>query len=110
MLSCYFISYWSKIMQRNDSTLIRQQTYTETHSVLRNTYLLLSLTLLCSAAAAGYAVVSNASFGGSIVAFIFSFILLFVTSHLRNSVWGILSVFAFTACMGYSLGPLLNSF
>jgi modulator of FtsH protease len=33
-----------------------------------------------------------------------------VTTALRNSVWGILSVFAFTGAMGYSLGPMLNQF
>lgn len=81
-----------------------------THAVLRNTYMLLSLTLLFSAAAASIAVASNAGFGSSLIAFILSFVLLFVTSALRNSGWGIISVFAFTGCMGYSLGPMLNYF
>ncbi len=81
-----------------------------THAVLRNTYMLLSLTLLFSAGAAGFAVATNAGFGASIIAFILSFVLLFVTSALRNSGWGIISVFAFTGCMGFSLGPMLNYF
>jgi modulator of FtsH protease len=97
-------------MQFNETTLSRQQSLLEVHSVLRNTYLLLSLTLLLSSAAAGYAVWTQAGFGSSIVAFIFSFIFLFTTTFLRNSAWGILSVFAFTGCMGYSLGPMLNHF
>jgi modulator of FtsH protease len=100
-----------KVMQRNETTLSqRRESLLSTHTVLRNTYLLLSLTLLFSAAAAGFATMTQASFGSSIVAFIFSFILLFATTALRNSGWGILAVFAFTGCMGYSLGPMLNSF
>ncbi len=81
-----------------------------THSVLRNTYLLLSLTLLFSASMAGFAMAHQASFGSSIVAFIVGFILLFATTALRNSAWGILAVFAFTGCLGYSMGPMLNQF
>jgi len=80
------------------------------HTVLRNTYMLLSLTLLFSAAAASFSVISNAGFGSALIAMIMSFVLLFVTSALRNSGLGILSVFAFTGCMGYSLGPMLNYF
>lgn len=98
-------------MQLKETTLSqRQASLLGAHSVLRNTYLLLSLTLLFSSAAAGYAVMTEAGFGSSIVAFILSFVLLFVTASLRNSAWGILSVFAFTGCMGYSLGPMLNHF
>lgn len=98
-------------MSYNETTVSqRQASLLSTHSVLRNTYLLLSLTLLFSSAAAGFAVMTNAGFGSSIVAFILSFVLLFVTTALRNSAWGILSVFAFTGCMGYSLGPMLNYF
>lgn len=98
-------------MQFNDRTISRQQgSLLASHSVLRNTYMLLSLTLLFSAAAATLAVITNAGFGSSIIAFILSFVLLFATSALRNSAWGILTVFAFTGCMGYSLGPMLNHF
>jgi modulator of FtsH protease len=98
-------------MQFRDRTLSRnQEIVVNQSSMLRNTYLLLSLTLLFSSACAGYAVMTNAGFGSSIVAFILSFVLLFATSALRNSAWGILTVFAFTGCMGFSLGPMLNQF
>ena len=98
-------------MQLNERTLSRQsESVIASNEVLRNTYLLLSLTLLFSAASASFAVVTNAGFGSSLVAFILSLVLLFVTSAVRNSAWGILSVFAFTGCMGYSLGPMLNHF
>ncbi len=88
----------------------RSFTATGSMSVIRNTYLLLSMTLLFSAAFAYLSVIQGAGFGATMVAFVGSFVFLFVTNALRNSVWGIASVFAFTACMGYSLGPLLNHF
>lgn len=98
-------------MRFNQSTIIRRpETLLSTHSVLRNTYLLLSLTLLFSAFSAYLAMATEASYMTSMVAFVGGFILLFVTSALRNSAWGILAVFAFTGCMGYSMGPMLNHF
>ncbi len=98
-------------MAMNETTVTRRSgSILSTHSVLRNTYLLLSLTLLFSALMAGFAMTNQVGFGSSIVAFIVGFILLFVTSALRNSVWGIVTVFAFTGCMGYSMGPMLNQF
>lgn len=79
-----------------------------TNNVLRNTYMLLSLTLLFSAFTAGVAVITHApplhwllTLGGY-------FGLLFVVTHLRNSAWGLLAVFALTGFLGYTLGPILN--
>src|SRR5580704_11716581 len=99
-------------MRFNESTTFtrRSESLLNTHSVLRNTYLLLSLTLLFSAATAAIAVVTEATYASSIVTMILGFVLLFVTTALRNSAWGILAVFAFTGCMGYSMGPMLNYF
>jgi len=98
-------------MRFNDVDVIRGgTTLVNVHAVVRNTYLLLSLTLLFSAATATYAVVSGASYGSSLLTTLLSFGLLFVISSLRNSGWGILAVFAFTGCMGYSMGPMLNHF
>lgn len=88
----------------------RKESLLSTHSVLRNTYLLLSLTLLFSSAMAYLAMNMQASYGMSLIMFIAGFVLLFVTSALRNSAWGILSVFAFTGCMGFSMGPMLNHY
>lgn len=97
-------------MQFNDNTLVRQESLLSTHTVLRNTYLLLSLTLLFSAVCAWFAVATQASYMSSLVTMLAGFGLLFVTSALRNSGWGIVAIFAFTGCMGYSMGPLLNHF
>lgn len=97
-------------MRFNGTTITSNQSLISSHAVLRNTYLLLSLTLLFSAATSAFAVMTDASYASSIVTMILGFILLFATSALRNSAWGILSVFAFTGCMGYSMGPMLNHF
>jgi modulator of FtsH protease len=98
-------------MPINETVISRREgSIFATNSILRNTYLLLSLTLLFSAGMASLAMANQASFGSSIVAFILGFVLLFATTALRNSIWGILTVFAFTGCMGYSMGPMLNQF
>lgn len=98
-------------MRLNETTIgYQQESSFSTSSVLRNTYLLLSLTLLFSAAMAGFGMTMQVSFSGSIFLFVASFALLFATSALRNSAWGILMIFAFTGCMGFSMGPMLNHF
>ena len=80
------------------------------NSVLRNTYALLSMTLLFSAATAGVAMAANAPPLHWLLVLGGYFGLLFLTHALRNSVWGIASVFALTGFMGYTLGPLLNAY
>lgn len=78
-----------------------------TNKVLKNTYMLLSLTLIFSAAMAGVAMAMNAPYMGWIP-LIVAFGLLFAINKMRNSVWGIALVFAFTGTLGFSLGPILN--
>lgn len=80
----------------------------EVNRVIRNTYTLLAMTLVVSALTAGFAMASNAPPLHFIVVLGGYFGLLFLTNMLRNSVWGLASVFALTAFMGYTLGPLLN--
>jgi modulator of FtsH protease len=76
--------------------------------VLRNTYMLLSMTLLFSAAMAAVAVISNAQPLHWLLVLGGYFGLLFLTTSLRNSGWGIASVFALTGFMGYTLGPIVG--
>ncbi len=98
-------------MRFNDINVMSQEaSLVGTNSVLRNTYLLLSLTLIFSSLMAYFAVTSNAGYGSSLVVSLVGLALLFVINGMRNSVWGIVGVFAFTGCMGYSMGPLLNHF
>ena len=78
------------------------------NKVLRNTYLLLSMTLLFSAITAGIAMATNAPPLHWMITLVGYFGLLFVVTRLRNSVWGLAAVFALTGFLGYTLGPILN--
>jgi modulator of FtsH protease len=95
---------------RPDSTLITQAPSTlpsAAHRVLRNTYALLSMTLLFSAAVATAGIVLQAPAPGLIVMLVGMFGLLFAVHKLKNSGWAIPAVFAFTGFMGYTLGPIV---
>ena len=81
-----------------------------TNKVLRNTYLLLSMTLVFSAMTAYAAMTMNLPYPGVIVTLVGYFGLLFLTSKFSHSNLGILFVFALTGFMGYTLGPILNAY
>ncbi len=81
-----------------------------TNKVIRNTYTLLSMTLLFSALMAGVSMALNLPHPGLILTLVGYFGLLFATAKLRNSVWGLASVFALTGFMGYTLGPIISSY
>ena len=78
--------------------------------VIRNTYLLLSMTLLFSAAVAAASVALKAPSPGLLITLGGYFGLLFLTTKLRNSGWGLVSVFALTGFMGYTLGPIVSHY
>jgi modulator of FtsH protease len=82
----------------------------ESHKVLRNTYMLLSMTLLFSAACAAASVALALPAFGFVVTLVGYFGLLFLTTKFRNSGWGIACVFALTGFMGLTLGPLLSHY
>ncbi len=79
-----------------------------TNKLIRNTYSLLSMTLLFSAVTAGLSVAYNLPHPGLLLTMVGYFGLLFLTNKLRNSVWGIASVFALTGFMGLTLGPIIS--
>lgn len=85
----------------------RQSTLT-TNRVLRNTYLLLAMTLLFSAACAGLAIAFKLPYLGPWITLGGYFLLLFLTTRFRNSAAGLACVFALTGFMGATLGPLLG--
>src|SRR3970282_1757424 len=98
-------------MAENPQVLTRQLESTlATNSVIRNTFILLSLTLLFSALTAGVAMATNAPMLNVWLVLGGYFGLLFVTHMLGKSAWGLLSVFAHAGFMGYTLGPLLNAY
>ncbi|MGY8906577.1 Bax inhibitor-1/YccA family protein [Candidatus Njordibacter sp. Uisw_056] len=79
-----------------------------TNKVLRNTYALLSMTLIFSAVMATMAISSNAAPVNFIVQLVVLFGTLYALNKLKNSVWSIPLVFFFTGFLGYSTGPIVN--
>ena len=79
-----------------------------TNKVLRNTYMLLGLTLLFSAMTAGVAMAMNLSHTMALVLMLVGFGLLFVVNRTADSGKGLVAIFAFTGVMGASLGPMLS--
>jgi modulator of FtsH protease len=82
----------------------------ESNKVLRNTYALLSLTLLFSAITAGGSLLLQLPHPGIIISLVGFIGLYFLTAKLRNSIWGLPSVFALTGFMGYTLGPVVGHY
>lgn len=78
--------------------------------VIRNTYMLLSLTLLFAAVTAGASVALNLPHPGIIITLIGYFGLLFAISKYQNSGAGVALVFALTGFMGYTLGPVISRY
>ena len=76
--------------------------------VLRNTYALLAMTLLFSAAVASAAVAYQWRAPGIMLTLVGYFGLLFAIHKFQNSAWALPAVFALTGFMGYTLGPLLT--
>lgn len=96
-----------------------QELYTQTAStssveinkVLRNTYMLLSMTLVFSAVAAGISMGLGIGHGTALVMDLIALALIwFVLPRTANSPSGLLVVFAFTGLIGAGLGPLINHY
>ena len=99
-------------MNESPSVVVRRpaESILATNKVLKNTYLLLSMTLIFSAAMAGVSIYLNfppihwiLQLGGMIG-------LLMLTNALKNSSMGVLCVFAFTGFMGLTAGPTINMY
>ena len=80
----------------------------EINKVLRNTYMLLGMTLLFSAFTAGVAMALQISQMTAMILSLTGFGLLFVVNKTADSGKGIVAVFAFTGVLGAALGPMLN--
>ena len=80
----------------------------QARKVLRNTYALLSLTLLFAAGVASVGVALALPSPGIILTLVGYFGLLYEVHKLRNSGWALAAVFCMTGFMGYTLGPVLN--
>jgi modulator of FtsH protease len=82
-----------------------------TNKVLRNTYALLSMTMLFSAVMAAVSMMTQMGPGAYMLSFVGSIILIwFVLPRTANSAAGIGVVFAITGLMGFGLGPVLSTY
>uniref|UniRef100_A0ABX1N735 BAX inhibitor (BI)-1/YccA family protein n=1 Tax=Aromatoleum buckelii TaxID=200254 RepID=A0ABX1N735_9RHOO len=98
-------------MENRIGTMTRSEaSVLSTNRVIRNTYLLLSLTLAFSALTAGASLALGLPHPGIIITLVGYFGLLFLTTKFRDSGLGILFVFALTGFMGYTLGPILSHY
>ncbi|MCZ6656985.1 MAG: Bax inhibitor-1/YccA family protein [Gammaproteobacteria bacterium] len=79
----------------------------EVNKVLRNTYLLLGMTLAFSALMAYTAMAVNAPYLGlwTLLGWVG---LLYAIHKTADSVWGLVSVFAFTGFLGFTIGPVIG--
>lgn len=96
---------------------VRSQTFgssavidSASHRVLRNTYMLLALTLAFSAITAGVSAALALPHPGMLITIVGYFGLLFLVTKFRNSGTGIALVFALTGFMGYTLGPIISHY
>ena len=81
-----------------------------TNKVIRNTFILLALSFLFSAATAYFSLVTQAKPAGLLLTIVGMFGLSMLVHSLKNSAWGIAAIFAFTGFMGYILGPILGMY
>ncbi|MCD2450729.1 Bax inhibitor-1/YccA family protein [Methylicorpusculum oleiharenae] len=97
-------------MRLNTAVSRPESSILATNKLLRNTYMLLSMTLLFSAMTAGASMAFNLPHPGMIVTLVGYFGLLFLTTKFRNSALGLVCVFALTGFMGLTLGPILTMY
>jgi len=79
-----------------------------TNKVLKNTYMLLGMTLAFSAATAGISMALGLPPMAGLMLMVVGFGLLFVVNRMADSAKGLPAIFAFTGIMGAALGPTLN--
>jgi modulator of FtsH protease len=96
-------------MQMNTAVTRSQEAILSTNKVIKNTYILLSMSLLFSAFAAYLGVITGIGHGASLVASIGGIAMLwFVLPRTANSAAGIPVLFGITGLLGFGLGPVLN--
>jgi modulator of FtsH protease len=95
----------------NERILTRpQESVLATNKVIRNTYMLLSMTLLFSAATAGLSMALNLPHPGLLLTLVGYFGLLWLTHKFSESALGLVFVFALTGFMGLTLGPIISAY
>lgn len=80
------------------------------YKVLRNTYMLLAMTLAFSAVTAGASAALGLPHPGILITLAVYFGLLFLINKNRDRGLGVALVFALTGFMGYTLGPIISHY
>ena len=97
--------------QQNISIASSPESVLATSKILKNTYALLSMTLLFSSLLAYIGMAMNLGHGAALIADIAAIAMLwFVLPRTANSAAGIPVIFAITGLFGLGLGPVLNHY
>jgi len=98
-------------MQMNTAVTRAPEAILQTNKLIKNTYMLLSMTLIFSGVMAFVSVVMQASFGIAFAATLIGIgMLWFVLPKTQNSSAGIPVIFAVTGLLGFGLGPMLTHY
>jgi modulator of FtsH protease len=81
-----------------------------TNRVLRNTYALLSMTLLSSAVTASLSMAMGLSHTWGLILSLAAFVPLYITYKNAETSMGLVWIFAFTSIEGAAIGPILNHY
>ncbi len=96
-------------MQMNTAVTRSTESILQTNKLIKNTYMLLSMTLIFSGVLAYLSIAMNASHGIALVASLVGIGLLwFVLPRTQNSAAGVPVIFGVTGLLGFGLGPMLN--
>ena len=96
-------------MQLNTAVARSPEATLETNKLIKNTYILLSMTLLFSGVTAFIGIATGVSHGVALVVDIAAIAMLwFVLPRTANSAAGIPVLFAITGMLGLGLGPILS--
>ena len=96
-------------MQFNTAVVRSEGAILETNKLIKNTYILLSMTLMFSAVTAFLSIALQASQGSAFVATLVGIgMLWFVLPKTANSATGIPVLFGITGLLGFGIGPLVG--
>jgi len=98
-------------MENNDfmAVEVQRESALATSKVLRQTYMLLSATILFSAITAAASMAIQAPYMGLWMLLPY-FAFLFLTEKFKNSGLGLVFVFCLTGWLGFTIGPILNMY
>lgn len=99
-------------MNMTEATVVRSESSVlATNKMIRNTYMLLAMTLVFSAVTAAVSMMINPPFMVSMVCLIGSIVITwFVLPRVQNSFAALPVTFLFTGMLGFALGPILNRY